>query len=147
MDNFENLLENLRQHILDTNCQNWLFGAGISLDAKIPLMYPLTERVTNIFEQNNSDLDKEIISKLKEELPDTSHIEHYLSHLGDLLAIAERSERKQAVLNGKEYTIDQLNDCYTSIISAIGDTVRYGYASEDEIGTADLTKLLISHII
>ena len=145
MDNFEDQLENLRQHILDTNCQNWLFGAGISLDAKIPLMYPLTERVTTIIEQNNNDPDKEIISKLKKELPSTSHIEHYLSHLGDLLAIAERSKGKQAILDGTKYNIDTLMGCYTSIISAIGDTVRYGYVSESEIGTADNQIIDITH--
>jgi hypothetical protein len=27
---------------------NWLLGAGISFDAKLPLMYPLTNRVSNI---------------------------------------------------------------------------------------------------
>lgn len=148
MDNFEGQLENLRQHILDTNCQNWLLGAGISLDAKIPLMHPLTKRVIQIIRQNNSESDKEIISELKQELPGTSHIEHYLSHLGDLLAIAERSKLQRAILGEKKHSIDELKACYISIISAIGDTVRYGYMSkgeEGEIGTVDNQIVDITH--
>lgn len=32
-------------NLLGASNQSWLFGAGISLDAGIPLMWPLTERV------------------------------------------------------------------------------------------------------
>ena len=68
-------------------------------------MYPLTERVIKIIGQNNSESDKEIISELNQELPNTSHIEHYLSHLGDLLAIAERSKLQLAILNEKNIVL------------------------------------------
>ncbi len=84
MDDFEGKLENLKKHILDAGRQNWLFGAGISLDAKIPLMYPLTKRVEKIIDGNNIESEKSILSALKHDLEKDSHIEHYLSHLGDL---------------------------------------------------------------
>ena len=44
---FETITEELKKQ-LDSSRQNWLFGAGISYNSNIPLMYPLTERVKNI---------------------------------------------------------------------------------------------------
>ena len=35
--------------------QSWLLGAGISVDANIPLMYPLTERVLALASESGSD--------------------------------------------------------------------------------------------
>lgn len=112
MNDFKSKLEAINKHVFDTTCQNWLFGAGISLDAKIPLMYQLTDRVIKIIEDNNNEKDKNIISKLKTELYDHSHIEHYLSHLVDLLAITERLKNSEVILS------DELKNCYTSIIAA-----------------------------
>jgi hypothetical protein len=39
--------DNLAQldNLLAASNQSWLFGAGISLDAGFPLMWPLTDRV------------------------------------------------------------------------------------------------------
>ena len=58
MDEFEGHLESLKQHILDASRQNWLLGAGISRDANVPLMYPLTERVNVLIEAEGNDIDK-----------------------------------------------------------------------------------------
>ncbi len=135
MENFEDQLENLKNH-LDASQQNWLFGAGISFDAKIPLMYPLTKRVEKIIDENGSDSDKSILAALKKDLDDGSHIEHYLSHLGDLIAIAERSKDKSATLDNEKCTVSSLKTAYTAIIKAIGEIVRYGFKG-DEIGTAE----------
>ena len=144
MDDFDDQLENLKQHILDAGQQNWLFGAGISFDAKIPLMYPLTERVEIIIDKDGSDSDKLILSALKKELESDSHIEHYLSHLGDLIAIAERSKEKSATLDGEKRSIENLKTSHTSIIKAIGETVRYGF-KDDEVGTAENPIVEIEH--
>lgn len=144
MEDFEEQLENLKQHILDASRQHWLFGAGISFDAKIPLMYPLTDRVNTIIDENGSDTDKSILIALKNDLEKDSHIEHYLSHLGDLIAIAERSKNKVATLNENKHTVDDLKESHANIIKAIGETVRYGY-KENEIGTAENPIVEIEH--
>ena len=127
MEVFDECLESIKQHILDSNRQNWLFGAGISHDANIPLMKPLTERVRGLIDESGLETDKQIITNLKDELMDECHIEHYLSHLGDLIALSERSKESKAALNGYNYTQKQLVSCHRNIVSHIGDTVRYGY--------------------
>ncbi len=140
MDEFEEQLESLKQHILDSSRQSWLFGAGISFDAKIPLMYPLTDRVNTIIKNSGSDDDKSIIAALMSELNEDSHVEHYLSHLGDLIALSERSRNMEASLNGKNYSSAQLNSCYREIVKIIGETMRYGYIKDDEneiVGTIE----------
>ena len=144
MDDFEDKLENLKKHILDASQQNWLFGAGISLDAKIPLMYSLTERVKKIIDENDNDSDKLILSALQKDLDKDSHIEHYLSHLGDLIAIAERSKGKNATLDEEKYSVGDLKSSHTATIKAIGETVRYGFKG-DEIGTAENPIVEIEH--
>lgn len=152
MDDFESLLETLNQHLLDAGHQNWLLGAGISYDANIPLMFPLTDRVRQIVNAGTKEEPKEILTDLKQDLESDSHVEHYLSHLGDLIAIAERSRAKIAFINSNEYSLEQLLEAYVCIITAIGNTVRYGYKSEnpdngdpEEIGTAELPIVEINH--
>lgn len=137
MDEFEEQLESLRQHILDASCQSWMFGAGISYDANIPLMYPLTNRVDQLIDTNGNDEDKNIISALKEELNVGFHVEHYLSHLGDLIALSERAKTNSSSVNGVSFTTEHLVHCYREIIKAIGITVRYGYIDDENIGTPE----------
>ncbi len=152
MDDFEGLLETLNQHLLDAGHQNWLFGAGISHDANIPLMFPLTNRVCQIVNEDTREKPKEILNDLKQDLESDSHVEHYLSHLGDLIAIAERSRVKIAFINSNECSLEQLMEAYVCIITAIGNTVRYGYKSKnpdnddpEKIGTAELPIVEINH--
>ena len=137
MDEFEEHFESLKQYILDASRQSWLFGAGISRNANIPLMRPLTERVNALIEANGTDKDRSIASALQRELADDCHVEHYLSHLGDLIALSERSKSNNASLNGSSFTFEQLNHCYKEIIKSIGVTVRYGYKDSDNIGTIE----------
>jgi hypothetical protein len=143
MEEFDNKLENLKQFLSSQSRQNWLFGAGISFGSKIPLMYPLTIRVEKIIEDAAEAKEKEILASLKADLTDDCHVEHYLSHLGDLLAIAERSKEKTAYIGANNYTCEQLRQLYLEIIKAIGGIVRYGYVSanaergvDEEIGKA-----------
>lgn len=137
MDEFEGHLESLKQHILDASRQNWLLGAGISRDANVPLMYPLTERVNVLIEAEGNDIDKSIVSALQSELADDCHVEHYLSHLSDLIALSERSKQKHASLNGSSFSFEQLKHCYREIVKSIGETVRYGYTNSGKIGTIE----------
>jgi hypothetical protein len=143
MEEFDNKLENLKQFLSSQSRQNWLFGAGISFGSKIPLMHPLTIRVEKIIEDAAETKEKEILASLKADLTDDCHVEHYLSHLGDLLAIAERSKEKMAYIGANNYTCEQLRQLYLEIIKAIGGIVRYGYVSanaargvDEEIGKA-----------
>lgn len=131
-------LEDFQRHL---NCpeQNWLFGAGISFGAKIPLMWPLTDRVMCLAETEGTHFD--LLSDLKNELPEESHIEHFLSHLGDYTALAERSREKAVSIKNKSRTIEELIGCHNEILKFIADTIRFGYVQndegEDEIGSKD----------
>lgn len=143
MEEFDNRLENIKQLLNSQSRQNWLFGAGISFGSKIPLMYPLTSRVERIIEEEAGGKEKEILTALKADLTDDCHVEHYLSHLGDLLAIADRSRNQSAYIGANCYTNEELRRLYLEIIKAIGGIVRYGYvaanterAIEEEIGSA-----------
>ncbi|EIZ0312011.1 TPA: SIR2 family protein [Vibrio parahaemolyticus] len=144
MDEFENKLENLKQLLTSQSRQSWLFGAGISFGSKIPLMYPLTARVEEVMEQNGSEANKAILAALKADLDDNCHVEHYLSHLGDLLALSGRSKERVAYIGGTAYSDEQLRSLYTEIIKEIGGIVRYGYVGanaeweiEEQIGSAE----------
>lgn len=123
MDKFDETVEELNKHLACTN-QNWLFGAGISYDANIPLMNCLTERVSSLLPTGEMS---EIYQVVAADLPDGYHIEHVLSHLGDYIAIAERSKSKNATVNGNIYSSKKLHDLHAEIIKHIGETVRYGY--------------------
>ncbi|MEL0653507.1 SIR2 family protein [Pseudoalteromonas issachenkonii] len=144
MEEFDNRLENLKQLLSSQSRQNWLFGAGISFGSKIPLMYPLTNRVEEIIQEYSGAKEKDILASLKEDLTEDCHVEHYLSHLGDLLAIAERSKQKTAYLGANSCTSDELKQLYLEIIKAIGGIIRYGYVGanancgvEEEVGKAE----------
>jgi len=144
MEEFDNKLESLKTLLGPEIKQNWLFGAGISFSSKIPLMYPLTTRVEEIIDDAEGAKEKEILASLKADLSDDCHVEHYLSHLGDLLAIAERSRDNAAYIGSSSYTCEQLKQLYLEIIKAIGGIVRYGYVGanakcgiEEEIGKAE----------
>ncbi len=144
---FESITEKLREH-LDSSRQNWLFGAGISYNSNIPLMFPLTKRVETLIEQSKDKKNLEIYKAITTELEEKSHIEHYLSHLGDLIALASRSKTKSSNIGKSKFLKDELIHLYKSIIVAISDTVRYGYSSKDGteiIGTADCPKVEIEH--
>lgn len=110
--------------------QGWLLGAGISFDAKLPLMYPLTNKVKKDLEANHKKLFDEIISPLFSELPEQSHIEHVLSHLGDFAALAERSKEKKITINGREIELRKLEEVHNIILEAISKVIRCGYVED-----------------
>ena len=128
-NDFESIIEELKKQ-LDSSRQNWLFGAGISYKSNIPLMYSLTDRVKNIVVASKNVKDIEIYTLLTTELQEKSHIEHYLSHIGDLIALADRAKTQSATLGTKLFTKDELLNLHGTIISAIGETVRYGYSND-----------------
>lgn len=104
--------------------QSWLFGAGISFEAGIPLMYPLTDRVLELAKDGPAE---SILAAFKKELPTDCHIEHLLSHLGDYCALAERSKGKIAKIGDNEITLADLEAAHNAILQHVSDTVRWGY--------------------
>jgi hypothetical protein len=136
---FEEIVEEIDKHLGCTR-QNWLFGAGISYESNIPLMFPLTRRVEKLVKENNTDYE-EMYDLFKQDLPVSYHIEHLLSHLVDYMAICKRSVKNKINLGAKVYGEDILKEFYEEIISAIAITVRYGYVEERDMTPEKIGKL------
>ena len=127
------LLEQLDGHLCSPNVA-WLLGAGISRNANIPLMYPLTVRVLNILKEQKSeyiDLVRTVIS----EIGDKCHVEHLLSHLGDYAALADRARTKEIAIGGSTVTCADPDSAHREIVNAIADTIRWGYAAAEQDGS------------
>lgn len=128
-------------NLLAASNQSWLFGAGISLDAGIPLMWPLTERVFTRAKDEGEPKDIKILEYVKSELSDDSHIEHILSQLGDHRAIADRSKDKNVTFDTISLSVDELDGLHQRILTWIAETIRWGYKPAnpgvvlEEIGT------------
>lgn len=130
------LFSQIEEH-LKCGEQNWLMGAGISFDAKLPLMYPLTNKVRKDAESNYKKLYDEIITPLFKELPENCHIEHVLSHLGDYAALAERNKEKKTVINGNEIDLSSLEDAHNKILESISNVIRCGYVEDKDGNTLE----------
>lgn len=116
-------LEQLDRH-LASPCLAWLLGAGVSYGARIPLMYLLTARINAMAVGSPHE---PLIKAVLAELPDGSHIEHLLSHLGDYTALAERSRTTSAQIGSVTYSHEQLTEAHEAILSWIATTIRWGY--------------------
>ncbi len=122
-------LDSLKQldELLAASNQSWLFGAGISFNAGVPLMWPLTDRVFALAEIEGEADDKTVLEFLKDELPDDCHIEHILSQLGDYRTIAERSKNSEVTFGGVTLDLPALDALHQRILAWIAETVRWGY--------------------
>lgn len=121
--------------LLACDHQMWLFGAGVSFDANIPLMYALTTRVRGILERQalaepgRADVwaDYETISKA---LPADHHVEHVLTYLTDLMSLIERRhDKKIEIGSGTQRDRRQLEQLYRAIVDGIEETIRWGYVA------------------
>jgi hypothetical protein len=124
------LLEQLDGHLCSPNI-SWLLGAGISRNANIPLMYPLTDRVLFLLKEQKSkyiDLINTVIS----EIDDRCHVEHLLSHFGDYAALADRAKTKEIAIGGSATTCADIDSVHGEIVNAIADTIRWGYAAAEK---------------
>ena len=119
------LLEQLDRHLASPNLA-WLFGAGISYAAHIPLMGALTTRVFEILAADSS-AHLALVKGIFDDLPDGAHVEHLLSQLGDYSAVADRSRSKTATIAGAPVTSATLSEAHDAIVRAIARTVRWGY--------------------
>jgi len=129
-------------NLLGSSNQSWLFGAGISKEANIPLMIPLTDRVFAMAENDADKRIKQVLDTVKSELRADSHIEHVLSHLGDFAAIADRSKNQTATFGATSLKLEELRELHAKVLGWIAETVRWGYvgktvADPERIGTRD----------
>lgn len=131
MDTFsEKFLEINKQ--LDLQNQNWLFGAGISRNANIPLMGKLTELIEDKLNAQSkfNETYRTILTLFSNKK--NMHIEHILSHIGDLIALIERTEGNELTINDYKYSKSHLYSLYDEIIELITEIVRYGNCEESE---------------
>lgn len=115
--------------------QVWLTGAGISFGAGLPLMYPLTDRVFHLLANDPAEEDAhKLVTEVRGDLPDELHIEHILSHLGDLIALSERSKDTSATIGKERVTKIRLQAAHHTILRHIRDILRWGFqaASSDK---------------
>lgn len=120
----DDCLEQLDRH-LASPCVAWLLGAGISFDASIPLMWPLTDRVRALM---NGGPHVALLNRVWAELPKDAHIEHLLSHLGDYAALAERSHSKTAAIG----TLNDIEQAHRAIVGHIAEIIRWGYRAKSD---------------
>jgi hypothetical protein len=138
-------------NLLAASNQSWLFGAGISLDAGIPLMWPLTQRIFTKARSDGEANDHNILEFVKRQLSDDSHIEHILSQLGDYRAIAERSKVKTVTFDTLALSLEELDKFHQRILTWIAETIRWGYkpaitgGAAEEIGTLENPIVVVDH--
>lgn len=138
-------------NLLGASSQSWLLGAGISLDAGIPLMGPLTQRVFTKAKDEGQPNDSKVLDFVKGQLAADSHIEHILSHLGDYRTIAERSKEKKISFGTVALSVGELDALHQRILVWIAETVRWGYKSAklgcdpEAIGSRENPIVVIEH--
>ncbi len=132
--------------LLNLPQQMWLLGAGVSKPAGIPLMHPLTDLIESRLQGDDAKDYREIRALLASD----AHVEHVLSHLVDLIAVASRS-RDNTASDGKiTRTEKELRGLHAEIQNHIPNVIRCGHVpaegatpartgtSEDPIVTVDL---------
>lgn len=133
MNDFKDKLEEVNK-LIDLPGRNWLFGAGISFNANIPLMVGLTEQVSAALEKIPKMIESYQAIKQQFKNPDDIHIEHILSHIGDLIALIERTEQSQLEINNHIYIKQDFIELYGEIIKEITEIVRYGFCESNGRG-------------
>lgn len=109
--------------------QIWLTGAGISLAAGLPLMYPLTEQVFSRLAADTVNADAyKLVEAVRADLPTNLHIEHVLSHFCDLIALAERAKDASAAVGTNRAHKTRLQAAHHMILRHIRDILRWGYS-------------------
>lgn len=101
-------------------------------------MFPLTDRVENMLVGDQQADFKAIRSDLSE----MSHVEHVLSHIGDLIALASRTKSKKARVGPAERSAEQLAALHAAAQKCIRDTMCWGYVvaegtALESVGTKD----------
>ncbi len=117
--------------LLAASDQSWLFGAGVSIESNIPAMLPLTARVLARAKEDDGKKTGAVLDAVRAELRDDSHIEHVLSHLVDLAAIADRSKSQMVNVGGASHKLDELREAHAKVLTWISETIRWGYVPKE----------------
>lgn len=122
------IAEQFEKH-LNSPKQSWLLGAGVSFNANIPLMYPLTERVwEEAFQHFDQDeLAKNVLNFVKSDCAADAHIETYLTHLSDIISMADRSNHQGFRIEGEIVSKPKLVEVHLQLLELISGIVRWGY--------------------
>ncbi len=141
--NSHDIAEQLEKHLF-APCQTWLMGAGVSRNANIPLMYPLSERVLSQAKTTrfkNDPIALKVINHIKSDLPDDAHIEVFLTYLADMISLSERSKTKTVTIGEVTAKKMDLTEVHLALLELIAETLRWGYIApntdqgiEEEIG-------------
>jgi hypothetical protein len=117
------------ERLLSTSRQSWLLGAGVSCESNLPLMHKLTELVKS---QLSEPKTLNAVNTIFDQLSDNSHIEDFLSYIGDLIAIQSRKSDQTLEFAGENYTLQELKEIHTSITQIIARVIRWGYRDSTE---------------
>ncbi len=121
----DDLVEQLDK-LLTSRSVSWLFGAGISKSAGVPLMKLLTERVMT---KAAGGPHEQVLRALQDELPPGSHVELLLSYLADHISVADRSRAHASFLGGLQVPKAELVATHEAVLAWIAKIVRWGYES------------------
>lgn len=122
------IAEQFEKHLNSPN-QTWLLGAGISFNANIPLMYPLTDRVLERAKERFEDDDhaNKVLEFVQGDCSSDAHIETYLTHLSDVISMADRSQSSSFTINGTAVEKGKLVEVHLVLLELISEIVRWGY--------------------
>lgn len=91
-------------------------------------MIPLTSRVEAQLDED----DNSIFGSIRQELPTGAHVEHVLSHLGDLIALAERTKEQAVTIGETKRKAEDLRQVHERILRLIRDTILWGYVPAED---------------
>ena len=143
-----NIIEDVGQ-LCSHGQQIWLLGAGASLEANLPLVSGLTERVRTVMaatpcEQvaHPNSMIGHLIDGLRADIGARATIEDILDHLADHLSIARRSSDQCVLMKlvtpdgasqMAKFTFLELQSVHQNILQTIRDTLRWGYIHSENL--------------
>jgi hypothetical protein len=119
---FEECCKAIDEH-LNKSHQTWLLGAGVSKDAGIPLMYPLTDQV----EAKLAGTNQTQYRSIRASLDAGAHVENVLNHIVNLIALAEGTRGKTADIGGTAVSVENLRAFHREIQKMIVEIIRWGF--------------------
>jgi len=138
---FEAAVQDVTAH-LTSERQAWILGAGTSCQSGLPLMTILTELIS-VHYQDEAKPFAPLFAGLRNALPVGAHVEHYLSHLGDLIAIAERTRDQMATIGTTQFSASTLRELHGDIRDHIRSVIRRGYVPKQ--GDETLARVANDH--
>lgn len=132
----KDIVQDMRD-LLSQSRLSFLFGAGCSLEAGLPLMSDLTEQVLGF--QGINKGTKQLLNRIRKQFSSESvaTIEDYMSEVIDCLSIAERRTQCKAaacnvLIDDKEYTADELQEALNEIKEGVASCI-----SEKEVDVSN----------